>query len=593
MDQENLSSADGGQAANHAALAAGTILDGKYRIESFVGGGGMGSVYRAHHLELDKEVAIKTMHPRFSADAESVARFQREAHIICELHHKNILAVYAFGIDKQLDLLYMAMEFVQGQSLGRLIAERGAISPQQALPLLMQICDAMAYAHANNVLHRDLKPDNVLIANSESGEPVVKVVDFGLAKITDAEMQKLTSTGIVVGDPYYMSPEQAQGRTVDARSDIYSFGCLMYEVLTGERPFVGESTVAILYKQIGESPPPFPEAKTNLARSCHSIVFEAMQKSVDKRYQSFADIGQQLAKLHADPDAKVEGIQSVPTSRGISSPSRMLSTKTVIRVLAVVLLVAVLPAVSFLILNPRKVSPTKVEPDDGYSTLSTADVRARVNQLLSLTRDSEYQVDRAESAMRELEIARKHIGEDPFMQGRIDAHHAVVLRLRMQKTNSNAEYTKQIAFGQKAVDEFDTAARLSDAGGRYTAVNQTASLEHIRKEQLWALEVIRETAQEIGDRKTARAAANRILELWEHVPTKSPDPIVESAFDELLECSLNEDHPEEVEKIAKRAMEYYQHTKCDVSFIQKQKKKLDLARSLATQKLAKQKHHPN
>lgn len=308
-----------------AALQVGSILDGKYQIKQLIGMGGMGSVYLAHHLQVDNDVAIKILHPRYAADSEGLKRFQREARIISGLRHKNIMLNYAFGnVD---GLVYMVTEFVQGETLGEIIRAHGPLSPPDAMPLLLQICDAMDCAHQHEVFHRDLKPDNVIVL----GNPrTVKLIDFGLAKLLDGtEGQRLTRTGEVVGDPHYMSPEQAQGQILDARSDIYSFGCLMYEVFTGTQPFTSESPVAVLMKQIAEHPEPFPR-RLNLPPALEAIVATAMSKNRAARFESFQEMKDILNQFIANPEMKIKAPTkhkaSLPSSGGTGARWRTIAT---------------------------------------------------------------------------------------------------------------------------------------------------------------------------------------------------------------------------------------------------------------------------
>lgn len=259
-------------------LQPGTILDGKYEITGYLGRGGMGSVYRAVHTQLGNEVAIKVLHPRFAQDQVQLSRFQREAQIISGLHHKNILTVRAFSLWE--GHAYMAIEFVNGESLREFVNERGPLKVEIAIPMLVQICDAMEFAHKHDVLHRDLKPDNVLVVKTDGAIPDVKVVDFGLAKLVGNEdMQKLTRTGQVVGDPHYMSPEQCQGMELDARSDIYSFGCLMYEVFAGCRAFQSESPVSTMYQHLQSDPAPLAKP-LGLPAPLEAIVFRAIELGI-------------------------------------------------------------------------------------------------------------------------------------------------------------------------------------------------------------------------------------------------------------------------------------------------------------------------
>lgn len=291
-------------------LRRGTVLDGRYEITDYLGSGGMGAVYKAKQIDFDRFAAIKTLHARYTTDVSAVKRFQREARIISGLTHKNILAVYSFGGYE--GLVYLAMEFVQGSSLGRLLAEKGKMTPEQAIPILMQICDGMEHAHKHEVLHRDLKPDNVMIVTSGLAGSVIKVVDFGLAKLMDGpDGQRLTRTGEVVGDPRYMSPEQCRGETLDERSDVYSFGCLMYEVLTGKWPFDADDPVAILHKHIEQDPEPFAK-RLGLPLAIEAITFTAMAKNARDRYESFSAIAKALQDFSTNPNIRV----AAPMRRG-------------------------------------------------------------------------------------------------------------------------------------------------------------------------------------------------------------------------------------------------------------------------------------
>lgn len=320
LDNQNYTSDDDADTTASTLLAIGTILDGKYQITAFLGHGGMGSVYKARHLEIGNDVAIKILLPKVAIDQEAVRRFQMEARTIARLRHKNILTVFAFGSFE--GLTYMAMEFIKGESLSELIFENGPMEPRLAIPLLLQICQGMTYAHQNGVLHRDLKPANVVILTHgvidpaavttsdidtiTGGGPSVKVVDFGLAKILDGdEVQKLTQTGQVVGDPNYMSPEQCQGHNLDERSDIYSMGCLMYELFSGEKPFPDDNPVTILFKQVTNDPQPFANQK-HLSQTLEAITFTCMAKDPADRYDSFDALAHVLQQYLENPSLRLK-----------------------------------------------------------------------------------------------------------------------------------------------------------------------------------------------------------------------------------------------------------------------------------------------
>lgn len=301
-----------GGGASESLVQTGAIIDGKYEVVAFVGAGGMGSVYKARHTEMGNYVALKFLHPRFATDPDAVKRFQREAQIISALRHKNILSVYAFG--RYRSMLYIAVEYIEGTSLHWLISDQGKIDVSLAMPVFLQICQAMEYAHHNDVLHRDLKPDNVILLPGQvetTGSGTVKVVDFGLAKLLDgSDVQKLTKTGEVVGDPNYMSPEQCQGRPLDARSDIYSMGCLMYECLSGQAPFVSDSPVATLYRHVSEQPDRFAQ-RSGVPPALESITLTCMDKKPDNRYESFAALAEALQSFQQNPQLKTRAPRAV------------------------------------------------------------------------------------------------------------------------------------------------------------------------------------------------------------------------------------------------------------------------------------------
>jgi serine/threonine protein kinase len=234
-------------------LAPGLTIDGKYTIESFLGKGGMCSVYKATHLILKRPIALKMLHEKLLVDDKSVQRFQREALSASRLDHPSIVKVYGFGLIDSVP--YIAMEFLDGASLSQLLEINGGrLPPPVALPIFCDILDGLAHAHERGVIHRDIKPSNIMLLGETSK---AKIVDFGIAKVlpeSGKEIQKLTNTGAIFGTLDYMSPEQCQGIALDARSDLYSFGCLMFEVLDGHPPFFGEEAYALLIKHVNEKP---------------------------------------------------------------------------------------------------------------------------------------------------------------------------------------------------------------------------------------------------------------------------------------------------------------------------------------------------
>jgi serine/threonine-protein kinase len=277
----------------------GTVLAERFEVLAILGEGGMSAVYKARHLLMDKLVAIKLL---FAEDIQSLKRFQLEAKLACGLNHANIVSVLDFGVSTQ-GQPYLVMDYLEGRSLGELVKTEGAMQYERATNVFIQACDALTYAHKRDIIHRDLKPSNFMLVLDENYSELVKLVDFGIAKqisLDDADAQALTRTGEVFGSPLYMAPEQCLGRKTDARADIYSMGCVMYEVLTGRPPLVGINALDTLHKHINEDPQPF--ATTNPAcadvpKTLERIVFKALERDLDKRYQSMLELWTDLELL--------------------------------------------------------------------------------------------------------------------------------------------------------------------------------------------------------------------------------------------------------------------------------------------------------
>src|SRR5688572_27801910 len=225
----------------------GKLLDDKYRIDAFISGGGMGAVYRAQHVMLGKTVAVKVIKDELVTSDEVVLRFQREARAASNLDHPNIVNVYDLGQTSE-GTLYIAMEFIDGPSLRDAIRQIGPFPPARAIDILRQVASALSAAHRRQIVHRDLKSHNLMLASDDRRRDVVKLVDFGIAKTFDEAATQLTAVGYMLGTPHYMSPEQAAGQEVDHRADIYSLGVILYEMLTGAVPFKDESLTSVLVK---------------------------------------------------------------------------------------------------------------------------------------------------------------------------------------------------------------------------------------------------------------------------------------------------------------------------------------------------------
>ena len=262
------------------------VLAGRYRIESAVGEGGMARVFRGQDEVLGRTVAVKVLAPEFARDGQFVQRFRREAQSAAALNHPNVVSVFDTGSDGPVH--YIVMEFVEGRTLRDVLAADGRLHPRRAAEIAESMCRALATAHKQGLVHRDVKPGNVML--TPSGE--VKVMDFGIARVTTGEA--LTQTATVLGTASYFSPEQAKGEPVDARSDVYSAGCVLYEMLTGQPPFSGDSPVSIAYKHVREDPQLPSQLNRDVSSGLDAVVMKAMAKNPVNRYQTATEMAEDL-----------------------------------------------------------------------------------------------------------------------------------------------------------------------------------------------------------------------------------------------------------------------------------------------------------
>lgn len=273
----------------------GRVIDGKYELRAQLGKGGMSVVYRARRVRIGDDVAVKILLGKFVTDDAALARFRREARAAAMLHHPNVITIHDFGeTDDELAPAFIVMEFVKGTPLRDLLSSEGRFPIERAIRMMRGICAGVGAAHRQGVVHRDLKPENILVVAPDDDYEFesVRVVDFGLAKLL-ADADSASKGAVVLGTPFYMSPEQCMGEPLDTRSDVYSLGAMFYEMVSGERPFAAETVSGVISKHIYEDPPPLP-ASLGLPRRISAAIMQALAKDPEERPQSAIDFARLL-----------------------------------------------------------------------------------------------------------------------------------------------------------------------------------------------------------------------------------------------------------------------------------------------------------
>jgi eukaryotic-like serine/threonine-protein kinase len=281
------------------------MLAGRYRVEDELGRGGMAKVYRGQDTVLGRTVAIKILAPQYADDPNFVTRFRREAQAAARLSNPNVVSVFDTG-DEQ-DVHYIVMEYVDGRTLADYLAGGSRIMPERAIDIAIDVCRALEAAHEQGVVHRDIKPGNIMITASGA----VMVTDFGIARMATGQ-ETIEQTAAVLGTASYLSPEQAQGQPVDGRTDIYSLGCVLYEMVAGRPPFIGDSTVAVASKQVLEQPVPPSRLNRDVSPDLDAVVLRALAKNPDNRYQTAGEMRRDLERVRAGQP--VEATPLLPTT---------------------------------------------------------------------------------------------------------------------------------------------------------------------------------------------------------------------------------------------------------------------------------------
>jgi serine/threonine-protein kinase len=284
----------------------GRTLAGKYRVEELVSEGGMGTVYRGTHILMDKTVALKVLNPALAADNVIVSRFSREARAASRISHPHAISVTDFG-ESEDGIVFLVMEFLHGKTLKEIIKNSGPLPLRRVVEIMRQVCGALEAAHAEGVVHRDLKSDNIMLLDLAQ-EDWVKVLDFGIAKIQEAagEDPGLTAPDLIIGTPQYMSPEQcSHSSEIDARSDIYSLGVIVFEMLAGHVPFTGESPTAVMLKHLQEEPPDLLKERNDLPPEVAQVVARALAKRPEDRFPTMSDLSKSLTSASESATASI------------------------------------------------------------------------------------------------------------------------------------------------------------------------------------------------------------------------------------------------------------------------------------------------
>lgn len=306
----------------------GRVLGGRYQLDDCIGSGGMGEIYKARRLHIGDTVAVKVLRPDVVENDKSRQRFYREARAAAMLHHPNAVVIHDFGEDAD-GTTYIVMELLVGRSLRQVLVEEGAITSARAYSIMRQACAAIDAGHRNGIVHRDIKPDNIVLINSHDGTDLVKILDFGIAKVRDSAIdthsleQRLTNYGTIIGTPHYMSPEQCQGEEADSRSDIYSIGVVLYELLTGVAPFAAKTPTGIAIKHVTEQPRPLREINPNISSAVEKVVLRALEKNPNSRPQTALELSREFeAAINLEPDTvRLTGEKEIPVVQQVQPES--------------------------------------------------------------------------------------------------------------------------------------------------------------------------------------------------------------------------------------------------------------------------------
>ncbi|CAN5442455.1 hypothetical protein BH10CYA1_BH10CYA1_44150 [soil metagenome] len=453
---------DGGELMELRQDMIGTTFAKKYQITSILGEGGMSVVYKARHNYMERVVAVKVLHKHLIADAVALQRFQQESQAASSLSHPNIVTVYDFGIEE--GQAFFVMDCLEGPTLQDVLEKQERIAPQEAISILVQLCDGLEHAHRKGIVHRDLKPSNLVLMPQENGSQLLKIVDFGIAKLMPSEdgetRQALTQTGEVFGSPLFMSPEQCMGRGPDLRSDIYSVGCLMYEALSGVPPLMGDTSFETMTKHVNEMPITFKQVNSelNIPPGLEAVVFRCLQKDPEDRYQSASEI---INDLPATERPAIRNITIHPQAQmkpAVKKPTFVFPT-TVVLALTIT---AVSSYYLFFWKGPLSDNGTPYHKFrwNVYMTLADTAAKADHNQeaakcLLEAEKETKFISDRQEKYLKTLSQQAEIFG-------------------RLADTEKVDAVTQKIAEVKKerALSDFDRLLKILDSAKTASAMNK-------------------------------------------------------------------------------------------------------------------------
>lgn len=439
------------------AVEFGEIVDDRYTLLESLGEGGMGTVFRAQELGLERSIALKLLLPSLLTDKEARLRFEREGRVLSALSHINLPVFYRFGIWNGI-YPYIAMELLEGRTLRQILDDEGSLPPERLLDIAVQVCSGMDWAHKAGIIHRDLKPSNIMLAEShivnrgQSARDTAKILDFGLARLSEQgsrHTQHLTQTGEIIGTAFYMSPEQCVGKPADERSDVYALGCIMFETLTGHPPFVADNPLGLMHMHVNDSLPAVERAcNRKLPDGLASVIAKAMAKDPNLRYQSMAELHGDLTLIRVDRGGEItRSIEQLAAQKPVVRSNKLvlLCGALALMILAIALAQILFPAVES--------TPVLAEPRPTRTIAANLKRRTPEEQLVTCLRETSALpgdlaeglavltaiMDKAEDAFAKFPKSNKTL----MFQGHLTLsniyYREIQYRKRMQKGLSGAD----------------------------------------------------------------------------------------------------------------------------------------------------------